>query len=118
MSDKEKVRHVEAEFGGEEVRFELVERLVGGESTLEIALGGGRRPMSLLNAFIAGQWSNGDLHAVLHAALPAERRNDFHFVSSVISGAPPAPLAMLAGKILEAYLFGLADEGPTEGVAS
>lgn len=101
----EKVRHVEARFNGQMWRFELREKLVGGFSRLEAQLGG-RKPYPLFQTFATGAWSVADLEAVLSAALPFAD-SDTSALDAFLSRAAPAPYAILAVKILEAYLFGL-----------
>jgi len=124
-----KVNHVDAVFGGKQVRFaieradiEAFERLAGVPA------------FALLQKLANGTWSVGDLKIVLNfASMPDSRR---HFlrkaakigllspalmvppglvtdVDKVLNTAAPAPFAVLAMKVLEAALFGLPEDQAT-----
>lgn len=139
------VHHVEATFGGRQVRFDLRDEI----AALEVSLGGGA--YSCLRRLVSGEWALRDLQLVLSAAIPfdlsevpsnsveaklkrADRRlaeytgisagvAESPFVLRVLKENPPARYAVLALKVLEAGLFGIAsdqatfDEGAVEVAA-
>ena len=125
------VKAVDAIFGGEAVRFELQRDEI---RFLETGLGGSA--YECLNRLVGGRWTVTDLLLVLSAAVPASYAggNDLsagrramakalgpHIASNVQAGEhaavqrvltenPPARYAVLAMKILEAALFGIAPD--------
>lgn len=125
------VNHIDAKFGGDYIRFDLRDELVA----LEHSLNGGA--YACLNRLVGGQWVLRDVQLVLSAAIPERhsginprssvasirRMNrsmkslglpmqvfDSPFVLDVLKKNPPARYAVLAMKIVEAALFGIAED--------
>lgn len=125
------VNHIDAKFGGEYIRFDLRDEMVA----LEVSLAGGA--YACLNRLVSGEWVLRDVQLVLSAAIPERhsginprspeasirRMNrsmkslgfasgvfDSPFVLEVLKKNPPARYAVLAMKIVEAALFGIAED--------
>lgn len=106
----EKVRHVDAVFGGKEVRFELAQdhfhfSLFEAQLDAKAAYG-------CLQSFMDGRWSVHDVRVILRFAYPGKgaawglcRETD-----AVLEANPPGPYALLAMRVLEAGVFGIKSE--------
>lgn len=125
----ETVGYVDAVFGGERLRFELDRKDIPG---LEAMLGGSA--YQVFTKFAGGFWTIRDLEGVLSASVPAQvedaaDRNNramlfkmarmmgesgfshgavSPYVQGVLRKNPPARYAVLAMRVLEASLFGIA----------
>jgi hypothetical protein len=119
------VTYVDATFGGKAVRFELDRTTM--IPALESSLNGGA--YECLNRLIRGAWQLRDIQLVLSAAIEIEhaefisvlnRRPPIMGISFPVQSSPavvrvlndnaPARYAVLAMKVLEAALFGIAKE--------
>lgn len=111
MAEPGKVSYVTAFFGGKEVHFEL-QRGERAEFILSMAFHqpglSSASPFRLFQNFGAGTWTPGDIRTVLQLAYRGElnfaARGD---VQMVLETAAPGVYAVLASRVLEAYLFGL-----------
>lgn len=106
-----KLPYVTAFFGGKKVHFEL-QRGERAEFILNMAFHqpglSSASPFRLFQNFGAGTWTPGDVRTVLRLAY----RGELSFVPQlevrrVLETAAPGIYAVLASRILEAYLFGL-----------
>lgn len=125
------VNYIDAKFGREYIRFDLRDELVA----LEHSLASGA--YACLNRLVSGEWVLRDVQLVLSAAIPERHSGidprsaeagfrrvsrsmkslgmplrvlDSPFVLEVLKKNPPARYAVLAMKIVEAALFGIAEE--------
>lgn len=99
-----KVDHVDAVFGGEQLRFRLAPEAL---PVFEREIRGSAHQCFL--KISGGFWTFAEVEAVLAAALPAPRRADGSIIQRALCSRPPAAYAILAAWILEAALFGIED---------
>lgn len=103
----EKQRHVDAEFGGEMVRFDLLRLPPPMLEYLERDSG----LIAKLQRLAAGMWTVRDISSVLEAAYQGKHHSQSwtqnEHVAGVLAQEPPGDYAALAANVLQAYLFGI-----------
>lgn len=105
-----KVDHIDADFGGERIRFELPRD----RKTLKILEASGAPAYLLFQRFAAGAWSRDDIARILSLAYPGKRSySTVPHVEKTISRTPYGKLVPLAVLVLEAHLFGVESERAT-----
>lgn len=97
-----RVGHVDAVFGGERLRFELLRDELVAFETLA-----GAPAFDLLARFARGAWSVRELLTVLRFAHPAGYMGSGATVAEVLRERAPMPYVMLATRVLEAALMGI-----------
>lgn len=97
-----RVGHVDAVFGGERLRFELLRDELVAFETLA-----GAPAFTVLTRLARGAWSVRELATVLRFAHPAGFTASAGAVAEVLRERAPVPYVALASKVLEAALMGI-----------
>lgn len=99
-----RTRTIAAMFGGQRVSFCIPD----GPRT-EAVLAGRFSPFKLYQTLAAGEWTPADLRFLLTFAYGGRGGVYSPEVDAVLRRSPPGVYAALTAKILEAYLFGIAE---------
>lgn len=100
MTDR--LAHVDAVFGGESLRFELLR-----EDLHSFEVVANTPAFALLARFTRGIWTIKDLYTVLRFAHPNGYTGSVDGVALVLQERAPMPYVLLATRVLEAALFGI-----------
>ena len=98
----ERVSHVDAVFGGERMRFELLR-----DELVSFEVLAGAPAMTVLGHYLAGGWSMRELVTTLRFAHPAGYLRSGEAVASALRERGPAIYLQLAARVLEAALMGV-----------